>query len=208
MKPDPEKGILAAPGLLAGGFGAAKQAQARDAGERPRASPEAAGRAGEQEVKFHLKYLPPGYRQLHHLTLKVAGMPPAEVDHVVIGPNGIFVIETKNWAGRIIASPQGWRQIRDGREEGVESPGAQLWRHIAVVKKAVEESVRESCKLTMHGIIVVANRRAVVEGQDATYPVLKAEEIARHITTQPGANTLGADEVADMLLRHRAERRR
>ncbi len=202
-----EKGILAGPGILSGLFGAQKNVPPPDAFEHRQASPEVAGRAGEEEVKFHFKYLPPGYRQLHRLRLKAKGMPPAEIDHVVIGPNGIFVIETKNWAGRIIASPQGWRQVRDGREEGVESPGAQLWRHIAVVKKAVEESVRVSCKLTMHGIIVVANRRAVVEGQDDTYPVLKAEEIARHITTQPGANTLGTDVVADMLLRHRVERR-
>ncbi|MGF6735592.1 hypothetical protein OKW50_007765 [Paraburkholderia youngii] len=44
-------------------------------------------------------YLHPGPLLLNHA--RGAEFPTAEVDHLVVTPFGIFVVETKNWAGRI-----------------------------------------------------------------------------------------------------------
>jgi hypothetical protein len=65
------------------------------------------GAAGEEKVAQALAFLPGGWDVFH-------GVPPArrtlwparfDLDHVVLGPSGVFVIETKNWTGSI--------QIRD-----------------------------------------------------------------------------------------------
>lgn len=60
------------------------------------------GARGEEMVAHLLSFLPSDYR-LFHGGDPQPGQHPPDYDHVVVGPNGIFVIETKNWEGRIEA---------------------------------------------------------------------------------------------------------
>lgn len=64
------------------------------------------GARGEEWVARSLSFLPASYRIYHGLT-SADGKLGADYDHVVVGPTGIFLIETKNWNGRI--------SVRDGR---------------------------------------------------------------------------------------------
>jgi len=61
------------------------------------------GARGEEGVARELALLPPEYRVFHDL--RFAGdawwRRGATCDHVVVGPNGIFVIETKNWSAAV-----------------------------------------------------------------------------------------------------------
>jgi hypothetical protein len=59
------------------------------------------GARGEESVARALGFLPAEYRVYHGLAA-VGG----DYDHVVVGPTGIFLIETKSWSGRI--------SVRDG----------------------------------------------------------------------------------------------
>ena len=61
------------------------------------------GARGEEWVARQLAFLPAGYHVFHGVTLAPAAVMPnrGDLDHVVIGPSGVFVIETKNWAGAI-----------------------------------------------------------------------------------------------------------
>lgn len=54
------------------------------------------GARGEEAVAALLAELPGGYHVFHDFCL--AG---SSVDHVVVGDNGVFVIETKCWAGKV-----------------------------------------------------------------------------------------------------------
>ena len=45
-----------------------------------------------------------GWQVLHDLHWP--GRPFANIDHIVVGPGGVFVIDSKNWLGRI--------DVRDG----------------------------------------------------------------------------------------------
>lgn len=74
------------------------------------------GARGEERVARELGFLPAAYRVYHGLALRQsAATPPAEdFDHVVVGPTGVFVIETKNWDGRI--SIEDGRILYDGRD--------------------------------------------------------------------------------------------
>ena len=58
------------------------------------------GRLGEQKVCSILKKLPAEYYLWNDIVLQRNGY-SVQIDHVVISPYGIFVIETKNYTGWI-----------------------------------------------------------------------------------------------------------
>lgn len=68
------------------------------------------GARGEESVAVLLAALPRGYHVFHDFD---CGGPGA-IDHVVVGPNGLFAIETKCWSGRVTYEASGLRV--DGAE--------------------------------------------------------------------------------------------
>lgn len=56
------------------------------------------GARGEEIVAISLGGLPGGYHVFHDL--EISGVTP--IDHLVVGPSGVFVVETKFWSGRVI----------------------------------------------------------------------------------------------------------
>ena len=68
------------------------------------------GARGEEETARILAALPAGAHVFHGLT--VPGTGAGDVDHALVSPRGIFVIETLNWSGR--ASIEGGRLLYDG----------------------------------------------------------------------------------------------
>ncbi len=67
------------------------------------------GARGEETTARELSLLPAAYTVFHGLRL-----PGGDADHVVAGPSGVFVVETKNWSGR--ATVQEGRVLYEGRE--------------------------------------------------------------------------------------------
>lgn len=65
------------------------------------------GARGEESVARALALLPDGWHVFHGIasggTRAAAAGGGADIDHVAVGPSGIFVIETKNWSGSITA---------------------------------------------------------------------------------------------------------
>jgi hypothetical protein len=62
----------------------------------------AKGAAGEQAVGAKLGRLPEEYKVINNLTT-----PFGNVDHVVVGPTGVFLLDTKNWRGVVAADGKG-----------------------------------------------------------------------------------------------------
>lgn len=67
---------------------------------KPSAGAWEAGAEGERRVAQALTALPPEWLVLHDRLL-MPGRSEANLDHVVVGPAGVFLIDSKNWAGRI-----------------------------------------------------------------------------------------------------------
>ena len=67
------------------------------------------GARGEEWVAHELAFLPAPYVVFHGLHVEKRGFlaQHGDYDHVVVGPSGVFVVETKNWSGQIT--------IQDGR---------------------------------------------------------------------------------------------
>lgn len=60
------------------------------------------GAVGEAVVGYVIENFPADYRVIHDLT-----KPFGNIDHVVIGPSGVYIIDTKNWKGIITADGNG-----------------------------------------------------------------------------------------------------
>ena len=60
----------------------------------------AAGAAGERRVAEVLAALPPEYLVLHDRLL-LPGVTESNIDHLVVGPTGLIVIDAKNWGGYV-----------------------------------------------------------------------------------------------------------
>ncbi|MFC3807858.1 nuclease-related domain-containing protein [Terrabacter sp. MAHUQ-38] len=77
-----------------------KQEAARELAESLEAQARAwdAGAEGERRVAAALAHLPDGWVVLHDRLLR-PGRSGVNLDHVVVGPAGIFLVDAKNWAG-------------------------------------------------------------------------------------------------------------
>ncbi|AUT75442.1 nuclease [Paraburkholderia hospita] len=112
----------------------------------PASRSQRSGEQGEAVVQAELRaalewlcgdnfYLHPGALLLNHAP--GSAFPTAEVDHLAITPFGIFVVETKNWAGRIEPGPDVQSVVRigaDGHREIRRSPIQQNRSKVAFLR--------------------------------------------------------------------------
>lgn len=75
------------------------------------------GAAGEEATARALALLPPEWTVLHDV--RWPGRRKANIDHVVIGPGGVFVIDSKHWSGTVSVTGDVLRQNGRSRERVV-----------------------------------------------------------------------------------------
>jgi hypothetical protein len=102
--------------------GESARAQARRAREKARRLDAVAdrwerGAEGESQTAEALATLGPGWVIWHDVAWP--GRRYANIDHVVVGPTGIFVVDSKNWSGSISIRNGVLRQNGYGREREV-----------------------------------------------------------------------------------------
>lgn len=139
----------------------------------------AAGIAGEKETAFHLKFLPDSFTTYHNVFINVDEQ-SAENDHIIIGPPGVVLVETKNYSGTLYIRPQGWVREKFGKKEGCSSPVAQSERHRLVVNKWLEKNGMKN--IPIHIVVAIADAKTIIEGEDPDCPVIKSESVAVWVT--------------------------
>ena len=60
------------------------------------------GATGEARIAWILEALPDAYQVIHDIPT-----PFGNIDHVVIGPSGVFVVDAKNWKGVVTSDGRG-----------------------------------------------------------------------------------------------------
>lgn len=98
------------------------------------------GYAGERTVSRYLHRLSCySYIVLNDLML-LTGKRLTQIDHIVVSVYGIFVIETKNYQGRICGSDQAenWTQELHGKKYPFRNPFRQNYAHIQALKALLE----------------------------------------------------------------------
>ena len=85
------------------------------------------GLEGEKLVSDYLNTLPKNYFVFNDVNLPGKR---GNIDHVVIGPTGIFVIETKNYSGRYRIKGDQWFYYKNGQYMEIKkNPGTQIRRN-------------------------------------------------------------------------------
>ena len=94
------------------------------------------GQFGEWQVTRILENLGREYRVYNNIYVPKEDGEMAQVDHIVTSPYGIFVIETKHYAGWIFGSEhqQQWTQVIYKRKEKLYNPIRQNYGHIMSLK--------------------------------------------------------------------------
>jgi hypothetical protein len=104
------------------------------------------------------------------------------IDHVVLGPNGVFAIETKDWRGKITYKDGYWTvPFPYGRSPSSQARGNAVW-----VKKAIDASgVSESLKIALYvkPIVVFSNPDVELKRIDPEGEVVKLDELADSIAS-------------------------
>jgi hypothetical protein len=137
------------------------------------------GIIGEKTVASYLNQLPENYIIFNDV--KFPGS-YGNLDHVVIGPNGIFVIETKNYNGFFIVKEDGWYYKKgDYIKRSKSQPGTQVMRNVMSLKKFMEKN-----KINMYGvwldpIVTLVNKNFKINEKPKNYKVLYPSAIPEYI---------------------------
>lgn len=162
-----------------------------------------AGKAGEIHVAKLLSSLPRQWVVLNDIALRVNG-PIFQIDHVAIGPGGLWVLETKAQKGDIIPSTrqQPWRVRRSGRIRKIPNPVEQNKRQVAACRELLAEA---EIDLPCHGAVIMTESWARVN-----YPLVNVTQLPGWLEKQnlPLKTVLdynNALRLGRMLLNHEVE---
>jgi len=127
-----------------------------------------AGATGEQIVSDALGQLEADHVVIHNLPIAGRG----DVDHVVVGPAGAVVIETKYLAGRVICQADGaWLQLKRDEVRQIAAPSAQVERAAEAVAARLT-----GCGLgavPVRSVLVMAHPRAELDVSRSTVPAVR-----------------------------------
>ena len=119
-------------------------------------SPSLKGRAGEARLKRVLESIldKERFHFLHDLTLPDHDG-TAQIDHVLISPFGVFVIETKNYSGWIYGSAdqKTWTHVFHQKKFRFQNPVHQNYNHVKAVQSATGLG-----KGLVHSLVVFVGR--------------------------------------------------
>jgi len=152
-----------------------------------------AGLRGQNRTAEILSVLDDDYYLLNNLKLPDRA---DDVDHLIVGPNGIFALETKNHRGHIYCRDGQWYQAkvsRKGRqqpEEPIRDPTHQLKRSVDYLRSCINNTDRELSRRTrlwIEGAAVFTHPSVRVELEQQThdtlpFPALHVRELPAHIT--------------------------
>lgn len=143
-----------------------------------------AGAAGERVVADKLSELVPrGWYVLHDVHWP--GRPKANLDHVLVGPGGVVVVDAKNWTGEVrVASGVLW-QGRYARTQAVEGALAQCAAVASVLapphRRLVRPLICMAAQPDLFGVtnsdVAVAGAQRVVGAIEALPPVLDQQAV-------------------------------
>jgi hypothetical protein len=101
------------------------------------------GELGEYKIDIQLDQLPKNYRFLSDMLIVnlKAHSGYSQIDHVIITPYGLFVIETKNYQGTIYGGKRRKTWLVNGKFKMM-NPFVQNYGHIEALKSMIDEKYR------------------------------------------------------------------
>ena len=146
---------------------------------------------GEKEVKDILSRIK-GYKLLNDIMIK-SNNGTSQIDHILIGKKGIFVIETKDYSGMIYGDEYSreWTQVINSKKNKFYNPIRQNYGHIKTLKKYIDR------KNIFISIIVFTNKSTLKKIETDT-PVIQVKKLKRFIRKYKSNNMLTKEEIDNM----------
>ena len=147
---------------------------------------------GQKEVSTLLSHtLSNDYYLLNDLYLRDGG---GDIEHIVLGPNGVFVLETKNWNGSISCNGDEWQRM--GKRNFSGSPSRQVKRNAARIKQIFDNSPDlKSLSIWVEGIVVLTNNHATLHFNNPTVPILKLSQLPNYIAEFRSSRSLSDEQL-------------
>jgi hypothetical protein len=151
-----------------------------------------AGLAGQRLLPKMLANLDERYYLINNL--KLPGRAD-DIDHIFVGPNGIFALETKHHRGRIFVQDRQWYQAkvsRSGRpqpEGEIRNPTQQLKRNVDYLRSCInrtDPALSRRTRLWIEGAVVFTHPAVSLDLPEEVlaglpFPVLRARDLPAHI---------------------------
>jgi hypothetical protein len=135
------------------------------------------GALGERAVGRTLAALGPEWTVLHAVPV---GEKSSDIDHVVIGPTGVFTINTKRHPGQNVWTAKGTLMVAGTRYPYVRNSEHEAARAGKLLSAAVLQHVPASA-----AIVVVGARQVTVKEKHRAVAVLRQDQLLRWITRRP-----------------------
>lgn len=147
-----------------------------------------AGLKGQEKVEEVLSVLPDEYVLINNLSLPFKN---CDIDHLLLGPNGIFLLETKHYKGDVTCIVDDWEYQKIGKNGGlykgyINNPSRQLKRNIWELKTFFDKKSKRMFGVTpfpywIQGIIVFTNEDTELTTKEETVKILKIDQLLKHI---------------------------
>jgi len=152
------------------------------------------GRQGEKTViKTLTSRLNDEYWIINSVYLKSGA---GDIDHIVLGPTGVYVLETKNWSGKIICNDNHWQ--RPGKKIK-SNPSLQVKNNTQKIKKIIDAiSIFKGYNIWVEGMVVFTNKHANLSINNPAVPVLRIHQLPDYIKNQKG-NRLTKEQIQQII---------
>lgn len=150
---------------------------------------------GGETLAGRLNAIGSGYRVLHGRSISTTNA-SREFDHLVVGPNGVFHVEEKDWDGAVTFTAGGVERGNGGHKE---DPTAQLYRQEFVLKELLRDNRIEA---DVTGVLCFSNPDCTLNGKSQAFAAVKPEQLAdaiRSHQTKRGLTPEAVDRVARLL---------
>lgn len=142
------------------------------------------GLEGEMAVGRTLAGLPDSYIVLHDVTVMSDESNRTQLDHVVISPELVLCIETKNWHGTYYPGRCGWmwkslERLTRSKKHAHKDPVEQSHMHKAALKRLLDSA---GLPADIRPVVVLSDPESTWQGkQSDDCPVLRKEELLPYI---------------------------
>ena len=169
-----------------------------------------AGLRGQQSAVEILSLLGDDYYLINNL--KLPGRAD-DVDHIIVGPNGVFALETKNHRGRIFYEDGQWFQSKTSRggrpqpKETIRDPTRQLKRNVDYLRACISETdpaLSRRVRLWIEGAVAFTHPAVSLDlpstVQDTLpFPALRARDLPPYIVAHVPRRSLSKVEVREVV---------
>ena len=144
--------------------------------ENKKPDPQIKGAEGEEAVtKYIEENFSNDYYLLNDINVRCNGK-SSQFDHILVGPQGIFCLETKNYSGSYSPSGESWMFYNGTGRAYMESPQYQSFYHASVLAELMHKEKRKIIPL-----VVFANKKAKYNGGNKPCPVIYFDKLKEEV---------------------------